>query len=522
MTDWCPEADATLIDYLNSTAGVTATTAAPIYQFALSKQVLSYCDASLAARSLLYIQVRILAVLQFNEHLECLLPLIDLSNDDPLSLGAMVRRFNRYLLLKIKKPLLEKALSATAAKSGKHNGSEVPATLTLDNAKTTISCEKGHRDPSTSQNCFVQAFHQLKGKDSAVYRHIFSRDRCFNITFHNESGIDAGGVFREGIARMVDDLFSEDFDLLLLCPNAQQQVHINTEKYLPNPKHAHSGLALDMFEFIGKLMGMSLRAKCSLPFEFPLFIWKKLVGETVQSGDLDSIDIITSRLVDSVRYCDQDVDDPITSEAAFAEKFGETLRFDYIYGETGAGAGAGAGTGTAGSSSMATNRAVTFANRIEFCDALVAARLTAHDNAVAAMRRGLVEAVPARALWLFSATQLEELVCGSAEFDLEVWKAHTDAEGVPKHTVDLFWRVMASLGPKEHAGFVRFAWGRSRLPPAKEFTVRMKLISGGSAALPQSHTCFFSIEMPHYKTEEEMRHGLMVCIHYGGAGVLNS
>lgn len=39
-----------------------------------------------------------------------------------------------------------------------------------------------------------------------------------------EDGVDAGGVFREGMSRMVEDLFSPDFDLLIQCPNGRQAV----------------------------------------------------------------------------------------------------------------------------------------------------------------------------------------------------------------------------------------------------------------------------------------------------------
>lgn len=36
--------------------------------------------------------------------------------------------------------------------------------------------------------------------------------------------MDAGGVFREGMSRMVEDLFSPDFDLLIQCPNGRQAI----------------------------------------------------------------------------------------------------------------------------------------------------------------------------------------------------------------------------------------------------------------------------------------------------------
>lgn len=35
-----------------------------------------------------------------------------------------------------------------------------------------------------------------------------------------------------------------------------------------------------------------------------------------------------------------------------------------------------------------------------------------------------------------------------------------------------------------------------------------------------SHTCFFSIELPPYSTEERMRQGLLTAIHFGMGGIL--
>ena len=44
------------------------------------------------------------------------------------------------------------------------------------------------------------------------------------INFVGEDGVDAGGVFREGMSRMVEDLFSRDMDLFILCPNGRQAI----------------------------------------------------------------------------------------------------------------------------------------------------------------------------------------------------------------------------------------------------------------------------------------------------------
>ena len=53
------------------------------------------------------------------------------------------------------------------------------------------------------------------------------------INFQGESGIDAGGVFREGVAVMAADLFSDHFNLFILCPNGQHETHHNCDKYVP-------------------------------------------------------------------------------------------------------------------------------------------------------------------------------------------------------------------------------------------------------------------------------------------------
>jgi len=39
--------------------------------------------------------------------------------------------------------------------------------------------------------------------------------------------------------------------------------------------------------------------------------------------------------------------------------------------------------------------------------------------------------------------------------------------------------------------------------------------------LPISHTCFFSVEMPPYVTEEQMRWGLTTAITFGMSGILS-
>jgi hypothetical protein len=163
---------------------------------------------------------------------------------------------------------------------------------------------------------------------------------------------------------------------------------------------------------------------------------------------------------------------------------------------------------------------VTYANRLKYCQLVESSRLGEFDVQLAYLQRGFTEVVPLSAICLFSWDQLEFLVSGNPDIDIDLLKSKTDSSGVPPNTLKHFWSVLKSLTSKEKAGFIRFAWGRSRLPIACEFTSKMRLTAAGSARLPVAHTCFFSVELPNYSTEEEMRHGILTAIHFGVGGIL--
>lgn len=503
---WSFQADTAILEYVNNKINSlsTKTFFSKPTSIAISKQHISYRASCLSHYSVMDIYSRVMTFQTINNSIESLIPIINLKNNDELSLGSSVRKYSRYLFMSLKQPILDRAIKATAVSSGKG----LPINLKLDNMKSIESGELKRMDPSVSQCCFVQAFRQLQNKDADAFKYVFSGDRVFQITFVAESGMDAGGVYREGMSRICEDLFSPNFNLLLICPNGQHDVHVNIDKYIPNPQQT-GPLALEMFEFVGKLMAISIRTKLYLPFEFPSIIWKKIVGEEVNFDDLMAIDTVTCRFIEALRNCEKD---EIFDENSFNAKYKNKLKF-VSHGSDGVESELIPGQ---------RDRVVTYASRIEYCDAVLQRRLHEFDEQVAAISRGLDEVIPLRVLQLFSWQQLEVLVSGSPTFDIKLWKENTEGS-ISKQTLNLFWKVMESFTTKEQSGFIRFAWGRSRLPAAKDFTTKMKLTPAGGSShqLPVSHTCFFSVELPEYKTEEEMRHGLLTAIHFGVGGILN-
>jgi hypothetical protein len=64
--------------------------------------------------------------------------------------------------------------------------------------------------------------------------------------------------------------------------------------------------------------------------------------------------------------------------------------------------------------------------------------------------------------------------------------------------------------------FLRFVWGRSRLPlTSEDFDQKFVLMTcnkNTDTALPMSHTCFNQLEMPRYSSRDVMRKKLLYAI----------
>ena len=65
-----------------------------------------------------------------------------------------------------------------------------------------------------------------------------------------------------------------------------------------------------------------------------------------------------------------------------------------------------------------------------------------------------------------------------------------------------FWKSLYSFNQKERQLFLRFVWGRNRLPinesDWKNDNFTIKLLNIDKNSLPIAHTCFFSIDLPPY------------------------
>ena len=188
----------------------------------------------------------------------------------PQSVSSLLRHLGHVLFSDMKTRRLEAAVEATKRNAPTNIG------IVLDNMRAMLSVDRGTIDPDVSECLFMQAFGQLGRKDPKLWRSVADqKGSLFQVRYNGEEGLDWGGVFRDAITRVVEDLFSQRFSLLTLCPNGVAQDGLNMDKYVPNPKHFTSASAprvLPMYEFVGRLMGCSLRLKLCLPFDFPSLV----------------------------------------------------------------------------------------------------------------------------------------------------------------------------------------------------------------------------------------------------------
>ena len=257
-----------------------------------------------------------------------------------------------------------------------------------------------------------------------------------------------------------------------------------------------------MYRFIGNLIGITLRTKQLLPFELCPQIWKTIVGDVITEEDIEMIDEGFISTLHQIRnYEDGEDDFAYIFELVFAILDSAGNEVELI--------------------PSGNQIPVTYQTRMKFCELAIEAKINEARIAAEAIANGVYALVPKRALSLFTWEQLELAVKGEPEISVDVLRRHTVYSGWTENhpVVQRFWRVMKELTDKDRSQFLRFTWGRSKLPKS-DWKMQFKLSynRAGDEMLPIAHTCFFQLELPQYSTDSIMRDRLLVAFHYGSSG----
>lgn len=111
---------------------------------------------------------------------------------------------------------------------------------------------------------------------------------------------------------------------------------------------------------------------------------------------------------------------------------------------------------------------------------------------------GFNELIPGELVNVFDERELELLIGGIADIDVDDWKKHTDYRGYQEQdeVIQNFWKVIRTWDAEQKSRLLQFATGTSRIPVngfkdlqgsdgPRRFTVEK---AGEIGALPKSHT----------------------------------
>ena len=330
--------------------------------------------------------------------------------------------------------------------------------------------------------------------------------RPLRIEFVGEDGIDSGGLTKDWAESLTRLIF--DGHYALFHRKDSSNVYMLNRHSSINESHLH------YLHFLGQFLGKAIFDKRVVDVPFCRAIYLHMLGQEVGLEVLREIDPVkhkslqwmATNSIDGVIYDNFEI---------VSEHFGEKQTLELV----------------PGGSSIE----VTDANKMEYIQAVVQWELTTSvEKQIESFVRGFYEFVPKAALAPFSVEDLEHLLNGDPEVDVERLRRHCTYAGGFKEaregspTVKLFWQVMRERFQNRERGMVlRFVTGSSKepldgfKPPFQMVLASGEVDDGGadsSDKLPTSHTCFNQLVLPRCATAGDLVDKLMYAMtHSGGA-----
>ena len=129
---------------------------------------------------------------------------------------------------------------------------------------------------------------------------------------------------------------------------------------------------------------------------------------------------------------------------------------------------------------------ITNTNKQDYLKSALQFRMHEFDDQIQWIRSGMSQVVPVPLLSLFTGPELENMVCGNPEIPVDAFKSITTYKGVEPLAplVKWFWQTLEGFTNHERSLFLRFVWGRTRLPrtavdfKGKDFIFQVRFMSG--------------------------------------------
>nr|XP_020725868.1 NEDD4-like E3 ubiquitin-protein ligase WWP2 isoform X1 [Odocoileus virginianus texanus]XP_020725869.1 NEDD4-like E3 ubiquitin-protein ligase WWP2 isoform X1 [Odocoileus virginianus texanus] len=166
---------------------------------------------------------------------------------------------------------------------------------------------------------------------------------------------------------------------------------------------------------------------------------------------------------------------------------------------------------------------VTEENKEEYIMLLTDWRFTRGvEEQTKAFLDGFNEVAPLEWLRYFDEKELELMLCGMQEIDMSDWQKNTIYRHYTKNSkqIQWFWQVVKEMDNEKRIRLLQFVTGTCRLPVGgfteligsngpQKFCIDKV---GKETWLPRSHTCFNRLDLPPYKSYEQLKEKLLYAV----------
>ncbi|KAK9005222.1 hypothetical protein V6N11_042666 [Hibiscus sabdariffa] len=307
-----------------------------------------------------------------------------------------------------------------------------------------------------------------------------------NVQFQGEEGIDAGGLTREWYQLLSRVIF--DKGALLFTTVGSNAT------FQPNPNSVYQTEHLSYFKFVGRVVAKALFDGQLLDVYFTRSFYKHILGVKVTYHDIEAVDPDYYKNLKWMLENDvSDIPDLTFSMDADEEKhilYEKTEVTDYELKPGG------------------RNIRVTEETKHEYVDLVADHILTnAIRPQINSFLEGFNELVPRELISIFNDKELELLISGLPEIDLDDLKANTEYTGytAASPVIQWFWDVVKAFSKEDMARLLQFVTGTSKVPlegfkalqgisGPQKFQIHKAF--GAPERLPSAHTCFNQLDLP--------------------------
>lgn len=325
--------------------------------------------------------------------------------------------------------------------------------------------------------------------------------RCpLNIQFVGEDGVDAGGVAREWLELISRELVDPKLSLFTTTATGSSVYQINPGSRVDQ---------LEYFTFTGRILGRAVLDLRTIGTHFSRVIFKYILGLPISLNDMETVDDEYCRNLQWM--LENNVTDIIYETFSVdIDKSGEKQTIDLI--------------------PDGRNIYVSEENKREYVDHIVAYRLVdSVEPQLKQIAKGFNEIVPVEYIRDFTDQEMELLISGVPDIDIDEWKRNTMYVGYTPTSPQIkwFWVVVKSFTKEERAKLLQFCTGTSRVPAqgfelleSSEGYGKFSIHKERSSAdrLPSSHTCMNQLMLPQYESYKKLRSRLLHAITEGNVG----